>query len=295
MLERLTDRVLYLPADHRTDRPILAAVRGAERTLMGDAGASWAHARAFLDALRAATGRSPDLVALSHWHWDHTFGLATVGAVSIGQRNIARSLSRLRGLAWDDESLARRVAAGEESAFIARCLRREYGAGRDIRIALPTVLFDESLTLDLGGLTCDLYHVPTDHADDAVAIHVREEGVLFVGDAFGPRLDPSPDSSRPYYTVEGTLAALRFARSLGAAWLFESHSAPATPDVFERENVILEIVAECVRAGATEREPLRAAVARRIARSLTADDEDVVECFLAGLGRKFEFGRRPRP
>ena len=289
MLQRLNDRILYLSADHRTDRPTLVAIVGAERVLAIDAGASPAHASTFLAGLRDATGRSPDLVALTHWHWDHTFGLATVGAPAIGQRNIVHKLGRLRGLAWDDESLARRVAAGEESAFIARMLGREYGADREIRVALPTVLFDESLTLDLGGVTCDLHHIPTDHAADAVAIHVREDRVLFVGDAFGPNLDPipgrAPDDQQPYYTLDGVRAALRFARSFDAAWLVEGHSAPSTPAEFERENVILEIVAECVESGATEREALRAAVVDRVSRPLTADDRDVVECFLGGLRR----------
>ncbi|MCU0521929.1 MAG: MBL fold metallo-hydrolase [Anaerolineae bacterium] len=95
VLVKLTDRVCYLPADHRTDRPILSAILGTQRTAMVDAGASPAHAQLFLDALHKSTGRRRDWVILTHWHWDHTFGLAHLELSSFGHHHLTRNLKRL--------------------------------------------------------------------------------------------------------------------------------------------------------------------------------------------------------
>ena len=75
MLRRLTERIFYIPDEPDTDRPILAGILGTDYLIMVDAGNSPDHAQIFLDLIEKATGRYPDLVALTHWHRDHTFGL----------------------------------------------------------------------------------------------------------------------------------------------------------------------------------------------------------------------------
>ena len=91
---RLTEHVYWM-SPGKPDRPSLAAVVGTERTLMLDAGASAAHARLFLDALKNAGVRAPDQIALTHWHWDHVFGAAAIGAPVIAH---ARTRDQLKVL-----------------------------------------------------------------------------------------------------------------------------------------------------------------------------------------------------
>ena len=52
-----------------------------------------------------------------------------------------------------------------------------------IRVALPTVIFSEQMTLDLGNCTCVLQHVTSAHARDTVIVWVQEEQMVFLGDA----------------------------------------------------------------------------------------------------------------
>ena len=274
----LTERIFYTAPDHRTDRPILAAILGTRLTLMIDAGASPAHAGQFLAELHAATARRPDFVTLTHWHWDHTFGLARVGVPSIAQRALTAHLEALQGLAWDDAALAERVRAGQEVAFCAEDLAREYGAERDIRIVLPTITFDERLTLDLGGITAELFHAPTDHSDDVMAVYIPEEATLFVSDATGPALY----AAAPHYTAAKVADLVAFIGRFPALHIIESHSMPADPTAFWAENEILVVAAELIGEGITERAELLSALRGRLADRLPADTEEVIDLFLAG-------------
>jgi glyoxylase-like metal-dependent hydrolase (beta-lactamase superfamily II) len=278
MLTPLTDHISYLPADHRTDRPILAAVVGDGHMLMIDAGASPRHADLFFDGLRQVTDRRPDWIVLTHWHWDHTFALAHVAIPAIGQTNLTRNLARLQGLAWDDESLAARVRAGTQTQFDADNIRAEYGAQRDIRIALPALTFEESLSVHFGGITCEFWHVPTDHTDDAVVIYVREDKTLFLGDALGPHFG----APARYYTAAKMRQLLAFVRSFEVDWYVESHGLPAQAEAFWRENEILELVANLVEEGITDHATLLHKAAERATWTLPSDVDAVIDYFLNG-------------
>ena len=277
MLRRLTDHVFYIPADHRTDRPVLAAVVGHERVLMIDAGASSAHAQLFLDALARGTQRRPDFVAVTHWHWDHSFGMSHLAVPTVGHHNLTKNLSKLQGLAWDDLALAERVLSGEEIVFCAENIAREYGADRDIEIVLPTITFERSMTVDLGGVTCELHHLPTDHTDDAIAIYVREDRALFLGDALGEALY----APTPYYSAQTMGELLATINRFPAKWFIESHAEPTDAEGFWADNLILAVVAELIRSGTAPRDALIEAVKQRLAGALPDDYEEVVDLFLS--------------
>ncbi len=91
-LKKITDNILYLPADDNTDRPILAAICGDKKTLLIDSGNSSNHARLFLEELKRNNVKSPDYVVITHWHWDHIFGiqemsLPTIASKETGEKN----------------------------------------------------------------------------------------------------------------------------------------------------------------------------------------------------------------
>lgn len=74
-LNKLTDRIYYLPHDPEVDRPMLAYVKGDKRSLAIDAGYSASHVNDFYEALKANDFVEPDVTVITHWHYDHTFGL----------------------------------------------------------------------------------------------------------------------------------------------------------------------------------------------------------------------------
>jgi glyoxylase-like metal-dependent hydrolase (beta-lactamase superfamily II) len=229
--ELISEHIWIMHAEHETDRPILAAVVGERRTLLMDAGASPAHAAQFRQELINQSLRLPDIAMLTHWHWDHSFGLSAWDIPAIGVRETAECLGRLKGLDWSDEALNDLVLQQIINESSASHIRLEYGAERSIEIQEPDILFEKKLELDLGGVSCEIHHVGGDHAGDSCYLYVREDRTLFLGDALGPSVYGGP---RKYTSGE-------FLRLIDAAFRFdahlyvESHSAPVGRAEFHQD------------------------------------------------------------
>lgn len=177
-LVQLTDRVWYLPHDEPTDRPVLGYVRGDRLSLAVDAGASPAHVADFYRALASEGLRLPDLTAITHWHWDHAFGMASVRGLTVACRATNELLAAERVQAEEDPTYwdgMRRDTKGF-------CLEFPAG-GAQPAIEASAVQFEESLDLDLGGAVARLRRVEAPHTPDSVLVHVPGERVLFLGDA----------------------------------------------------------------------------------------------------------------
>ncbi|MFP3489602.1 MBL fold metallo-hydrolase, partial [Staphylococcus sp. SIMBA_130] len=91
-----------------------------EKSLMIDAGNSENHARSFLEELSDRGLKRPDLLALTHWHWDHIFGLSALrDTVSISSLQTKEEMAKLIPLSWSDYDLDQRVEEGTEIEFCA--------------------------------------------------------------------------------------------------------------------------------------------------------------------------------
>lgn len=239
-LKQHSDRFWYMDPVAETDRPILGAVVGDTHTLMIDAGNSEAHTQLFLDALTKQEIKRPTLVALTHWHWDHIFGLsALTDTVSIASTATKVGMEQLLPYAWDDASLAERVKDGREIAFCVEAIQLEYGTERSMRVVLPTMIFDDTLTLDLGGVHVLLKHVGGDHAADAVVAYVPEEKVLFLGDALYANLYAPSWRMTPSQTLR-LLDVLDQFEAEAYVW---SHGQIVTRSEFEKDRDILRKLA----------------------------------------------------
>lgn len=231
-IEQITEHILIMHASHDTDRPILAAITGARKTLLIDAGNSPAHAALFRQELQRLGVRLPDLLILTHWHWDHTFGMSTWDLPTIAPSKTAHSLSKLMGLEWSDEVMEQLCKEKIINASTMANIRKEYGMNRDlIRIVEPDILFDESITIDLGGVTCQVNRVGGDHSEDSCYVYVKEDQTLFLGDALGPSVYGGPRS----YTASRFLRVLKQAYQSEAILFVESHGRPLDRAAFQKE------------------------------------------------------------
>lgn len=183
MFHQFSGRVWYMDPDEASDRPVLGYVRGDRRCLMIDAGNSAGHAKAFLSHLDQNGLPRPDLLALTHSHWDHCYGLHALEAVSLCCAATLRDLSRDSGLTWSDEALRRYGAEGLVPQFCEEHMRVEYPRLEEIRVTLPEISFEGALLLDLGGCHAVLRQLANPHTPDGVVVYLPEERVLFVGDA----------------------------------------------------------------------------------------------------------------
>lgn len=182
MLQQITSRSFFLPNDHQTDRPCLGYVRGDRYALMIDAGNSPAHHRLFLDELAAAGLPAPDAIAITHFHWDHTYAMCAATAPTLVNHKTQEHLMQMSRWAWNLPAMEDRLRTGEDIRFCHDCILKEYPDLDAIRVVPGTVVYHEQLTLDLGGIHAQLIHLENSHANDCSIVYIPEEKLAFLGD-----------------------------------------------------------------------------------------------------------------
>ncbi|WP_168928310.1 MBL fold metallo-hydrolase [Paenibacillus ginsengarvi] len=184
-LRRLTDRVFYTMFSKESDRPVLGYIQGQKRSIMVDSGNSKNHVEMFNEAVRKEGFRKPDVIAITHWHWDHTFGMHAVEGVTVTHKKTNDKLAEIAKWEWTDSEMKKRLAEEVEIEFADTCIRQEYPLLSEIRVVTSDISFSGSMEIDLGGLVAELHHVASPHSDDSVCIFVPQERVLFISDAVG--------------------------------------------------------------------------------------------------------------
>ena len=94
-LIKVTERVWIYPYDDEKDRPILGYIKGDRFSVAVDAGHSAEHVGEFYDALQTEGLALPQLTVITHWHWDHTFGMNAVSGLTLASRRTLNELERL--------------------------------------------------------------------------------------------------------------------------------------------------------------------------------------------------------
>ncbi len=176
-LQQLGANTWIFPQDPGKDRPNLGYVRGEKMALAIDAGHSSSHVEDFYEALDREGLPLPDLTVITHWHWDHTYGMHAVHGRTIARPETNRHLLEIA------ERLEKDPGYGKKFLKSDPCIIREYAGG----VPLKVVPADEELqgdrTIDLGGIRVELCCTESPHTEDALLVFVPRDRVLFVGDA----------------------------------------------------------------------------------------------------------------
>jgi len=152
----------------------------------------------------------------THFHHDHTAGNQVYAdATIIGHKTVPEGMkSELtgEGLTKQIEKFRKMEVDWGEEFKKAAPDSREYHFFREGLVLLktaikelqegfqptfPTVLFDNSLTLDMGDMTLELYSVGGTHTPSDIMVFVPEEGLVAIGDMW-------PDGVLPYLRKEGS-------------------------------------------------------------------------------------------
>ncbi len=223
-LNKISDRVYFVTPCDETDRPVIGIIKGDEKVLMVDSGNSKNHNSIILNLMGKDRIPVPDFCVLTHWHWDHVFGSSNMDAVLISHEETFDKLSVMKEWCWSDSALDDRVESGEEIEFCANAIKLEFPKREEIDIKLPDLTFKKSLTIDLGGLECEIVHVGGDHSRDSVVVYVPQEKILFLGDSVYENLYLKPER----YTSEAMLTLLDKIMEFDTEIYVESHSLPKT-------------------------------------------------------------------
>jgi glyoxylase-like metal-dependent hydrolase (beta-lactamase superfamily II) len=152
----------------------LGLIVGSQHTLLIDTGGSPAQGRALRASLTAVTDLPLTAVVVTHWHYDHAFGLAAFADIP----RIAHESVRFR--------LSSAGAAAD-----ARRLRLDHH-----ELGQPNVEIAVATALDLGDRRVEIAHLGRGHTDGDLVVVVPDADVLFAGDLLESAGPPSfgPDS-----------------------------------------------------------------------------------------------------
>jgi glyoxylase-like metal-dependent hydrolase (beta-lactamase superfamily II) len=277
-LEKITDRFWYQTPVSETDRPILGAVIGDKMTLMIDAGNSEAHASYFLSELEKNHIPAPNMVVLTHWHWDHIFGLPALEMLSIASSRTKAEMQKLKPFQWTDEALDERVKSGVEIEFCASAIKKEFGSDRDIKIKLPDITFEKRLEIDLGGVTCQLQHVGGDHSADSIVVYIKEEKILFLGDAIYANLY----ARKWNFTAERMIKLLDSIEKFDADTYILSHWKALSRAEYMQEAELLRKAAQLTMQLNGEKAEIKKAYRACKNRELNENELEAIEYFVNG-------------
>ena len=216
-LERITERVWVYPYEEERDRPNLSYIRGDRWSLAVDAGHSAEHTREFYKALEDASLPLPQLTVLTHWHWDHTFGMHAVQGLCLANERTNRYLADFRG----------RLEREGDAFFHAmdERIHKEYEDGQPVIVTLADLVFRGEMTLDAGNCPIRIFQAEAPHTDDSTLVWVPDENVLILGDCTG--------GTFPDWTVDQPLAdqLAETVRKVNPGICLPGHWTPLSPEI----------------------------------------------------------------
>jgi glyoxylase-like metal-dependent hydrolase (beta-lactamase superfamily II) len=169
---------VYLIPDGRVPLvPNVGIVLGEREALVVDTGMGPANGRRVLERARSLTDK-PLVLTITHFHPEHGYGakvFADAGARIVYNRSQQEELEE-KGTPYLEMFRTFGDAVAEQL--------------EGVEFVEPDELYDDRMTLDLGGVAVQLLHFGLAHTRGDQVVFLPEEGVLFAGDLLENRIFP---------------------------------------------------------------------------------------------------------
>jgi glyoxylase-like metal-dependent hydrolase (beta-lactamase superfamily II) len=186
MLNKLSDTIYYLSNENESERPTLGLVCGDKYSLVIDSGNSTQHAKDFLREIEKLHVPPVKYVVITHAHWDHFLGMNEFDGTIIVNSQTNELLTEWQSYSFDDDSLQKYVDTKRMSNQCMEMIKAGIPNKDSFKLKSPEVIFENTLTIDLGNKVCILEKVKSTHTDDSTIIYIPDEKVIFLGDcAYG--------------------------------------------------------------------------------------------------------------
>ena len=221
-IKQVTDRIWYSMYEEERDRPCLGYVRGDRWSLAVDAGHSDAHVQEFYAALERERLPLPSLTVITHWHWDHAFGMHAVNGLTIANDRTNRHLIEYAGIISQEGT--------QQFLALDPSIQKEYANNRPVIIVPADIVFTEGMSLEPGGVSVRLSTCISPHTDDTTLVFIPDEKILFVGDCISgvfPTWEREPGK---------TLQLINTLRGINADYCIGGHWP-----VFKKEELLIAL------------------------------------------------------
>lgn len=258
--------------------PNVGIVVGELQALVVDTGMGLANGRRVLAKARALTDR-PVVLTVTHFHPEHGYGakaFADEGVRIVYNRSQQDELDA-KGQAYLDMFRTFGDSVAEQL--------------EGVEFVEPDELFDDRLTLDLGGLRAELLHFGLAHTRGDQVVFLPEQRVLFAGDLLENRIFPIVPWFPPHdIDVNGSrwIEVLDRLEELGPSIVVPGHGEVTGPELIGQVRSYLEDVRARVGAASGTAEEVKAALEPRIREDYAGWDAPewigfAIECFYAEI------------
>lgn len=182
-LNKVQGNCYYTDFEKDRDRPTLGYIEGDKFSIMIDAGTSFEHNQLYHHLLDEKGLKFPSFAIITHWHWDHTFGMASLNIPTFVLDKTNDKLEMMKAWKWTDDAMKQRLKDKLDIEFADVHIRKEYQDLKEIKVVLGDLVYKNDFIIDLGNQVLDVKHVPSAHSEDSVIIYAREDKVAYVGDA----------------------------------------------------------------------------------------------------------------
>ncbi len=179
-VQQLSDHVWIYRHNWKRLEPTIGMILTEEGWVAIDGGNSPLHGQQVVDAMKAIRDVSVKYVINTHRHFDHVFGNQAYDAPVIGS---SRCQERFIENIQDDWSNENAISWLKGFIFKYNDLLNEDDFP-NLNLVPPSISYEGTYDLKLGGLTLHLFPLEGVHTDDGIGVYVAEEKVMFLSDAF---------------------------------------------------------------------------------------------------------------
>ena len=277
MLMQISEHVWYMPREEDHYRPALGYVYSGLKSMVIDTGNSPEHISDMYGYIRSQGMPDPSFSMVTHWHWDHVFGMSSSPAKSLANSLTNERLINMQHWDWSDSALNSRVAAGLEIPAFAETIRKEVPMRHSFKVTSTDISFDSRINVRLEDLLIELHHVGGPHSEDSTVAYVPDDKVLFLGDCYREDIYTGGGSIR----LGELKLLLKRLESFDAEWFIPSHEDPVRKvDFMKKMDDVVEIGEVVGNADELTEGKDKLAEARK--RDLTEDEVYYVKRFVTG-------------
>lgn len=243
--------------------PAIGMILTDEGWVAVDGGSSPVHGYEVLAEMQSIAKKPVKYVVATHRHFDHTFGNQAYDApVLSGAKckerfdiNVLDDWSKENALDWLKRDMFPNIPALSENDFVG------------YEPVSPATTFEDDLSLSVGNVQLEFFHLPGVHTDDGIVVYLPSEKVIFLSDAF--YFLPGPEGS--FLELPHLINKVD---QLEVAHYVPGHERPHDREIFEKlqsyVNELIDDVKSRIAEGASRADVLSIAIKPRYLETKTS-------------------------